>query len=168
MTAGEEHPPTQTSMVTRISRKPPSQECHLDIYGYRYPSLLMQLVIGILYGALMNFLFGFGGNGTHHTSKLGQKQDRKHFKIQLKIRFIFLFGFGGNGTHHTSKRGQKQGRKHFKIQLWCVPFPPNPNKKYSPQTKQKFHSPQTILNMIAIGREKHWLLIGREFALLYV
>ena len=29
-----------------------------------------------------SFLFGFGGNGTHHTSK--------HFKIQLKIHFSFI------------------------------------------------------------------------------
>ena len=106
VTAGEGHPPTQTSMVTRISRKPPSQECHLEIYGYRYPSLLMQLVIGILYRALMNFLFGFGGNGTHRTSKLGQKQDRKHFKIQLKIHFIFInfFTWQMNSSLRSSKQ----------------------------------------------------------------
>ena len=51
----------QTGMVTQISRKPPDQECHLDICGYQYPSLPVQLVIRIQCGALTRFLVGLGG-----------------------------------------------------------------------------------------------------------
>ena len=47
------HPPMQhLCKVTRIRRKPSDKEHHHNIWGYQYPSPLMQLVVAILYGAL--------------------------------------------------------------------------------------------------------------------
>ena len=74
MTEGEEHPPMQTSMVTRLIREPPDKEYHHNICGYQYPSPLVQPVIGNTvrglknnYGLVLNVLNVPNSTAAKHT-----------------------------------------------------------------------------------------------------